>query len=178
MRAGEAAVGFVEGPVDDPALDVVPIAQDQLLIVVAPEHPWAEAAPGPDELTASAWVMREAGSGTRAEFEAALGRMGILAETLQIAMELPGNEAVRAAAEAGAGAAALSASVVAGSLEAGLLHHVPISLPARSFRLVRHRERYRSKAADALTALVGVPAPLSPGRAASPPGAVSALKVG
>jgi len=100
--------------------------------------------------------MRETGSGTRAEFEAALERLGILAKTLSIAMELPGNEAVRAAVEAGAGAAALSASVVAGSLEAGLLHHVPFPLPARSFSLLRHRERHRSKAAEALMATVGI----------------------
>ena len=55
----------------------------------------------------------------------------------------------------GAGAAALSTSVVAGSLEAGLLHHVSFQLPARSFRVLRHRQQHRSRAADALMSLIG-----------------------
>ena len=155
VLSGEAALGFVEGPVDDPALDIQVVAQDQLVIVVAPDHPWAERPPADArELSASSWAMREAGSGTRAEFEAALAAVDMPPSTLPVAIELPSNEAVRAAAEAGAGAAALSASVVAGSLEAGLLHHIPFDLPTRSFRLLRHRARHQSKAADALTTLI------------------------
>ena len=39
---GTAELGFVEGPVDDPLLTIVPIARDQMVIVVAAEHPWAD----------------------------------------------------------------------------------------------------------------------------------------
>jgi Transcriptional regulator len=39
---GTAELGFVEGPVDDPLLTSVPIARDQMVIVVAAEHPWAD----------------------------------------------------------------------------------------------------------------------------------------
>lgn len=156
VMSGEAALGFVEGPADDPGLDSQVVAQDQLVIVVAPDHSWAKLPPkNAAELIGSAWAMREAGSGTRAEFEAALVAAGISLNSLRVSIELPSNEAVRAAAEAGAGAAALSASVVAGSLEAGLLHHVSFQLPARSFRVLRHRERHRSKAAEALMSLFG-----------------------
>lgn len=155
VLSGEAALGFVEGPVSDPGLGSQVVAQDQLIVVVAPHHPWAEVPPADAaELTGSAWAMREAGSGTRAVFEAALVAAGVPLDRLCVSIELPSNEAVRAAVEAGAGAAALSASVVAGSLEAGLLHHVPFQLPARSFRVLRHRERHRSKAAEALMTLL------------------------
>ena len=158
VLSGEAALGFVEGPVEDPGLDSQVVAQDQLIVVVAPDHPWADMPPqDAAELTGSVWAMREAGSGTRAEFEAALVTSGVPLNELRIAIELPSNEAVRAATEAGAGAAALSASVVAGSLEAGLLHRVPFQLPARFFRVLRHRERHRSKAADALMSLIELP---------------------
>jgi DNA-binding transcriptional LysR family regulator len=61
---------------------------------------------------------------------------------------------VRAAVEAGLGATAISASVAAPSIEAGLLHQVDFRLPERKFHVLRHRERYRSRAADALLALV------------------------
>jgi DNA-binding transcriptional LysR family regulator len=45
---------------------------------------------------------------------------GLKAQALRIALELPSNEAVRSAAEAGLGAAVISDSIAAPSLEAGL----------------------------------------------------------
>jgi hypothetical protein len=53
------------------------------------------------------------------------------------------------------GAAVISASVVASSLEAGLLHRVRLDLPEWSFRVLRHRERHQSLAVDALLKLIG-----------------------
>jgi DNA-binding transcriptional LysR family regulator len=104
-------------------------------------------------------VLREAGSGTRSAFEAALERFGVEPRRLGVALELPSNEMVRAAVEAGAGATVISGSVAAPSLEAGLLREVRLDLPDRAFRVLRHRERYRSRAADALLALTGVAPP-------------------
>ena len=71
-----------------------------------------------------------------------------------MALELPSNEAVRAAVEAGVGATVISASVAAPGLEAGLLRQVGLELPDQAFRVLRHRERYQSRAADALLALL------------------------
>ena len=91
---------------------------------------------------------------------AALGPISSVATVLTVlsmaALELPTNEAVRAAVKAGAGAGSgtRSASVVAGSIEAGLLHQAGITLPDRDFRVLRHAERYRSRAAEALMAVV------------------------
>ena len=70
-----------------------------------------------------------------------------------LALELPSNESVRAAVEAGMGATAISASVAAPSIEAGLLHAVNLALPERRFYVLRHRERYHSHAGDALLAM-------------------------
>ena len=74
---------------------------------------------------------------------------------MRVVLELPSNEAVRAAVEAGMGATAISASVAAPGLEAGLLHQVPIKLPERDFLVLYHAEHYRSRAAEALLALLG-----------------------
>jgi DNA-binding transcriptional LysR family regulator len=81
----------------------------------------------------------------------------VSAGALQVALELPSNEAVRAAVEAGLGATAISASVAAPSLEAGLLHQVQFDLPERDFHVVWHVERDRSKAVDALLSMVTAP---------------------
>lgn len=151
VESGLAELGFVEGNVDIGHLICTPVARDQLIIVVAPDHPWAMRTDiTADDLRAAAWVLREPGSGTRSVFEAALTRLKIDACMLRIALELPSNEAVRAAVEAGMGATALSASVAAPSIEAGLLRPVKHQLPERNFYLLRHVSRYRTHTANAL----------------------------
>jgi len=155
VRAGEAELGFVEAEVKDPMLISRPIARDQLIIVVGAEHPWAALGKlKPKDLARSEWVLREHGSGTRSEFERALEGFGISISDLRIALELPSNEAVRAAVEAGLGATAISASVAAASIEAGLLHKVELALPERQYYVLRHLERYHAKAAEALLNLI------------------------
>ncbi len=151
VRDGAAELGFVEGRIDEPALTVEPIARDQLLVVVGPGHPWSAIGRlEPDRLVESEWVLREPGSGTRSVFEAALERFGLPPAALRVALELPSNEAVRSAVEAGMGATAISASVASPSLEAGLLHHVRLALPERDFLVLHHAGRYRTRAAGAL----------------------------
>jgi len=155
VHTGAAELGFVEGTVEDPVLSSRQVARDQLVVVVGADHHWAGREQlAPKELVESEWVFREPGSGTRSAFEQALSGFGIAARDLRIALELPSNEAVRAAVEAGMGATAISASVAAPSIEAGLLHPVPLALPERQFHVLRRVERYRTRAADALLALI------------------------
>jgi DNA-binding transcriptional LysR family regulator len=99
-------------------------------------------------------VLREVGSGTRSAFEQALRRLGVRPEELKIAMELPSNEAVRAAVEAGLGATATSASVAASSLEAGLLRQARFKLPDREFHVLSQKNRHRSRIAGALFSIL------------------------
>jgi DNA-binding transcriptional LysR family regulator len=159
VRQGLAEIGFVEGEVSDPLLVSQEVARDRLIVVVGAGHPWAKRAPEPggmalETLTEGDWVMREAGSGTRSAFEAALSHAGLPPSRLRVVMELPSNEAVRAAVEAGLGATALSASVAAPALEAGLLHQVPVTLPDRAFHALRLQERRHGRAAEALLRLI------------------------
>ncbi len=157
VRDGSAEIGFVEGGVSDPALLQHVVARDRLVVVVGVAHPWAAAGRlDGARLTESAWVLREPGSGTRAMFEAALPALGVATGGLEVALELPSNEAVRAAVEAGLGATATSASVAAGGLEAGSLVLVDVALPDRDFCVVRHAQRPLSGAAAALLAAVGI----------------------
>ncbi|MBU3079007.1 LysR substrate-binding domain-containing protein [Sphingomonas quercus] len=151
VRNGTAELGFVEGVIDDPALALWPIAADRLMLVAAEEGPLSVDAPW---LRAARWIMREPGSGTRSSFEEALRGLGVEPAALDVALVLPSNEAVRSAVEAGAGVAALSALVVAPSVATGALAALPLTLPGRPFFGLRHKERYRSRAADALLDLI------------------------
>lgn len=147
---GDAEIGLVEGVVDAPALTQVQVGSDRLAVVVTPDHPWASAKRlSARDLVGSPWVLREPGSGTRSSLEAALREAGVNPVDLPVAMTLPANEAVLAAAEAGAGATALSESVAQAAVAAGRLVRAPFSLPERPFRLLRHSDRYRSRAGDA-----------------------------
>jgi DNA-binding transcriptional LysR family regulator len=151
VETGAAELGFVEGVVEKEQLLSTRVAMDQMVLVAGPEHPWAKGkTPKIADLLENEWVLRERGSGTRSVFEGVLKRIGIAPDRLRIVMELPSNEAVRAAVEAGLGATALSASVAASSIENGLLCHVPFKLPQREFHVLRHSRRYRSRVADAL----------------------------
>ena len=163
VESGAAELGFVEGAVKSESLESLVVARDQLVLVVGPDHPWGDAKSlKPADLLQGEWVLREVGSGTRSAFEQALKRLGVRPEKLMIAMELPSNEAVRAAVEAGLGATATSASVAASSLEAGLLRQARLKLPDREFHVLSQKNRRRSRIAEAL--LEG----LAPARPAKP----------
>jgi DNA-binding transcriptional LysR family regulator len=152
---GTAELGFVEGRVDDAALQQSTIDQDRLVIVVGASHSWAKKKSlTKQDLLEGDWVLRESGSGTRSEFEAALSKEGTSPDKLKIALELPTNEAVRAAVEAGAGVTAISELVVEAALRAGTLVAMNFQLPARPFLVLHHRDRYQSKAAQAFLELI------------------------
>ena len=160
VRAGQADLGLVEGGVDDAALALESVGRDRMAIVVAPGHPWARRRRlAQADLQGARWIMREPGSGTRAVLEDMLAEQGVDLAALQVELTLPSNEAVRAAVMAGDCVAGLSELVAAPYIAAGLLAEARVDLPPRDFFLVRHRERYRSRAAQAFEQMVrAVPA--------------------
>lgn len=165
---GTAELGFVEGRVEDPALQQNSIGQDRLTIVGGAGHPWAQKKRLTErDLVEGDWVLRELGSGTRSEFEAVLSGKGVSPQALKIVLELPTNEAVRAAVEAGAGVTAISELVVEAALRAGTLVAMSFDLPARPFLVVHHRERYQSRAAQEFLKIIAKIAEPRPVHAAS-----------
>jgi DNA-binding transcriptional LysR family regulator len=155
VHDGLADIGFVEGEIDDPLLAQEVVAVDEMAIVVAPDHPWARR----DRVDASAfvgssWVLREPGSGTRQVLETVLAGAGYSVADLDVALELPANEAVRAAVEAGSAASLMSRLVVASALQSGALAEVAVDIPSRRFFMLRHKERYIGRPEQAFRALL------------------------
>lgn len=148
---GEVSIGLVEGPTQHSALIRVRLDHDQMVLVVgAGRTPLPIKASGKVDLGALNWVIRESGSGTRSCLEELVAREGLSFDDLNIFLELPGNEAVREAVEAGAGATIISRHVVASAITAGRLTEIPIELPQRDYALVRHRDRHATLAQKAL----------------------------
>jgi DNA-binding transcriptional LysR family regulator len=85
-----------------------------------------------------------AGIGDTLCFEDALRRDGIKPEELRISLESPSNEAVRAAVEAGAGATAMSHTVIRAALASGQLGAVQFRTIERPFLALLHRQRCAS----------------------------------
>ena len=147
VEQGIADLGFIDGDLDNPALSVTPVADDEMVLVAAPSHPLVKRPPRLlAQIAEARRVVREAGSGTRAILEAAVLKLGIEPRSLDIALELPSNEAIRGAVEAGSGITILSKLVVAASLKAKTLVALDVQLPKRRFLALRHKERYFTRA--------------------------------
>lgn len=155
VASGEADVGFVEGTTRAPELILNEVDHDQLALVVSAKR-WPSLGSGNKEIdiTNMPWVVREPGSGTREVLETLAARAGIKWHDLNVVLELPSNEAVREAVEAGAGATLISRHVAATSLETGRLLALPLDVPPRSYHMVRHRNRHHSPARHALVEMV------------------------
>jgi DNA-binding transcriptional LysR family regulator len=148
VNAFEADIGLIEGSSLDANLRVEHWMDDEMVVVVSPQHPLARQARRSD-LAAADWLMREPGSGTREIFEQQLGRaLG----TLNIALELGTSEAIRRTLLSGYGVSCLSRHMVADDLETGRLVTVNLRLPAirRAFSIVLHRSKTPTRGLTAL----------------------------
>jgi DNA-binding transcriptional LysR family regulator len=156
VLGGSADVGLIEGETSEPDLLSFELEGDEMVLAVSLDHPWAgRRSVEPAELKDTAWALREPGSGTRALFEKALAGFGLKMSDLKLSLELPSNEAIIAAVQAGAGATVVSALAASLALKAGMLRRVGLELPGRSFHALRHRQRYLSHAGHAFLELTG-----------------------
>jgi len=167
VLAGEAELGFVESPDVDPRLDARVVAVDELVVVVAPEHPWARRSRPVDVamLVGSPLALREVGSGTRETLERALAQVGA---TLPVGPALGSTTAVTATVRRGRHAAVLSAVAVQDDLARGTLRRVLVDGVdlRRELRIVWARGRRPGAAAQAVARAVAERA--RAGRAAHP----------
>ncbi|OJU49674.1 MAG: LysR family transcriptional regulator [Mesorhizobium sp. 61-13] len=155
VREGVANLGFVEGLVEENALQVTAVADDEMMLVVPVGHPWAKARRGAEiDLRSSRWVLREHGSGTRSIVDAMLRERGYGLRDIEIDIVLPSNEAVRAAVESGAGATVLSKLVVNSALQTGSLMAVDCAVPRRQFYMLHHNQHHVTAAEREFVRLV------------------------
>jgi len=130
VRDGKADIGFIETPHLPVSLITEHVRDDELLVVVAPGHPWAKRR-GPltlAELARMPLVMREAGSGTRDTLTDYLAARDPALRTTAV-IELGTSAAVRSAIAAGVGPGVLSRLAVRDDLVLGRLVAVEVEGP-------------------------------------------------
>jgi len=126
LHQGTADLGFIETTSAVPDLDEQLVGTDELIAVVAPNHPWASRGSVPVEaLAATPLVTREAGSGTREALEAALGHLDLGPPTA--VLELGSTSAVRSAVLDGQSPTVISRLAVAAELANGSLVEIEVS---------------------------------------------------
>ncbi|HKO93475.1 MAG TPA: LysR family transcriptional regulator [Polyangiaceae bacterium] len=131
LLEGRLDLGLTEGLVategsDLDSLHVEVFSEDEMLLIIAPAHPFAQSSAGsidPRQLAGLPFILRERGSGTRDVTEDAFDRHGI---RLTPTMTLGSTEAVKNAVVAGLGAAFVSRLTVELELSSGRLRALPL----------------------------------------------------
>ncbi|WP_025131177.1 LysR family transcriptional regulator [Pseudomonas sp. PH1b] len=148
VQGFDADVGLIEGPCRSPHLLVEPWLEDDLILVAAPFHPFAnQGRVSLEALRQARWLLREDGSGTRDEVNhLLLPQLHYLPDTLVMG----GSEAIKHSVAAGLGISCLSRWVVEEQLSCGSLIALSSDLPPlrRHFYLLRHGEKFVSPALE------------------------------
>ena len=122
IRGHYLDLGLVEAPVPDSDVEVEPVMEDELLLIVPASHSLAgRGMVSLSELMPCSFVLREQGSGTRIVMEDTLRQKGIDPAELSVVMELGSTGAVKSAVEAGLGVSMLSPSAVRHEYALGLV---------------------------------------------------------
>ncbi|WP_188896794.1 LysR family transcriptional regulator [Microlunatus endophyticus] len=128
VRNDKAVVGFIETPELPKDLKHRVVGHDELVVVVAPGHPWARRRTGVtlEQLAKTPLVTREPGSGTRRSLELILGDRLPGTEQAEPAAELSTEGAIKAAIGGGLAPGVLSRLSVADDLALGRLTAVRV----------------------------------------------------
>jgi DNA-binding transcriptional LysR family regulator len=140
-------VGLIEAPSQLPSLVTESFCEDELQVIVTPQHPLAKLkSVSPKQLVPYPYVSREAGSGTREFTDLYFRKAGIAASSLEVVMELGSPEALKGVVSTGLGFAILSKATVAKEQKLGDLVAIPLAPRLiRSLSLVSPKEKFRSR---------------------------------
>lgn len=139
-------IGFIEGPPVQ-ALVADPCGDDELQVIVAPDHPLANRGPlHPRDLLGHAYVSREPGSGTREFTDRHLREAGVDPDRLDRVMELGSPEAIKGVVQTGLGFAIMSVAAAEKECRLGTLARIALAPKlVRSLSVVYPPERFRSR---------------------------------
>jgi DNA-binding transcriptional LysR family regulator len=119
-----ADIGFMPDPAPDDRLDILAVAEDQLVVAVGSQHKWTRAdSVLPKQLASEPFLVREKGSGTRAVAIASLRSLGV---ELDPELETSSTEALKRAL-AGGGFTIISSLAIANELRTHQLHSLMIT---------------------------------------------------
>ncbi|MBE9032843.1 LysR family transcriptional regulator [filamentous cyanobacterium LEGE 11480] len=146
-----AIIGGEVSPELQDSLEIVPYAEDELALILPPDHSLSRGELKRDDLYRLQFIALDSQSTIRKVIDQVLGRAGIETRKMKVEMELNSIEAIKTAVQSGLGAAFLSSSAIEKELQMGILHRAQIEGVEikRMLSVIINPNRYRSKAADA-----------------------------
>lgn len=141
----ELDMGIIEGTCHNSSIEVIPWRKDRLAVFCSPNHPLAKKKEiSIEDLKKAKWILREAGSGSRAIFENAM--TGVV-DNLNVILELGNTEAVKNAVESGIGISCVSIF----TLERSIKHQELVELKtpfidlSRFYYILIHKKKYKNQ---------------------------------
>lgn len=141
--------GFVGGHLAGDEVDVIPWVTDRLVLIVAPDHPFAKKRSiRSDDLRNEKFVLRERGSATRAAISSRLEISGLEIDPV---MEMENPESVKKAVQSGLGMAFISRFAVEAELKTRSLIAIRVRglRIDRELKIVYRRDKHLGRAAKA-----------------------------
>ncbi|MBN1496906.1 MAG: LysR family transcriptional regulator [Spirochaetes bacterium] len=123
VKEGRADIGIVGKEYKNPLLEYTPVCRDEIVLVGAGRFPARVAV---KDLTGMPFIIREAGSGTRRNYEEALSRHGITPSALQAVLECTSMEGIKEAVAAGLGVSFMSRLAVSREVRMKMLKIIEI----------------------------------------------------
>jgi DNA-binding transcriptional LysR family regulator len=145
--------GEIPGELSE-SLEVVPYAEDELALILPPNHPFTKLETiQKEDLYKLQFISLDSQSTIRKVIDQVLTRCDIDARRFRVEMELNSIEAIKNAVQSGLGAAFVSTSAITKELQMGFLHSALIEgvVVKRTLWLICNPNRYRSKAAEAFS---------------------------
>jgi LysR family transcriptional regulator, transcriptional activator of the cysJI operon len=157
LAEGKIALGIIEGPAMRRGLKIERLMEDEMVLIVNPEHPWVGSRRNrvntitSAELAKEPLLMRERGSGSRRVIERALKSVGLPLQSLHVLMELDSTEAIISGVEANLGAGFVSRSALSKILRLGTVRTISVDglRILRNFNFIRLGGTEPSKAVAA-----------------------------
>jgi len=120
-------VGLIEAPAFRPDLKIEAFGEDELVMVVRPDHHWAKKSVlKAAELVQEPILLREVGSGMRRFVEEYLERNGVLRQQLRTSIDINSTEGIIAAVEAGLGVGFVPRLALEKALKIGCVRVIPL----------------------------------------------------
>jgi DNA-binding transcriptional LysR family regulator len=142
LLSGRAEIAVVSAKPTHSEVESAPFLEDQVVLIVPPDHPWADGRTVvPEDLLAIPFIMREEVAGTYEVVAEGLVAHGLNINQLQTVLSLANAEAIGMSVEAGIGAAFISRMAATRGIALGRAVEVPVQGLAlqRTIYMVRHQ---------------------------------------
>ncbi|GBE02593.1 HTH-type transcriptional regulator CysL [bacterium BMS3Bbin06] len=151
LNAGNIDIGLVEGDVSRQKIAVEKLIDDELCLVLPPQHPWARKKEiSLFEIIKEPFILREEGSGTRQVIEKYFSKHGVSTQNMKITLILGSTESIKHTVANGMGMSILSRWAAISEVKFGVLKLISLKEEKmmRQFSLISTKYTVLSHPAD------------------------------